>query len=221
MKFVINSHINSTIALNHLLESMKQCEEFKNQDIIVVIGGYYNNKDYEIIKEDTITYIKCNHNSIDFTGLIALLELFSKNTEEYYFYMHDTCKVGPTFFKKVNSIDTTNVSSIRIHGRFSMNIGVYSQKIINQFSDFLQYSKNTEESKRMEYKVRAVEDHIFRNDSTNYILDNNWHYEYTGPTDYYNTGTWRIVEYYLNVDLYKIKANWGQPGWQTYQILSN
>ena len=31
---------------------------------------------------------------------------------------------------------------------------------------------------------------------------------YVGPIDYYNSGVMRIVEYYPNIDLYKIKANW-------------
>ncbi len=35
----------------------------------------------------------------------------------------------------------------------------------------------------------------------NYIVENYY---------VYSTGTMRIVEYYSNIDLYKIKANWGQ-----------
>ena len=38
-------------------------------------------------------------------------------------------------------------------------------------------------------------------------------WNYTGPTDYYGTGTMRIVEYYPNLDIYKIKANWGVGPW--------
>ena len=41
-----------------------------------------------------------------------------------------------------------------------------------------------------------------------YNLDNYDDCQYTDPTDYYNTGTMRIVESYPNLDLYKIKANW-------------
>ena len=68
MKIVINSHIKSEIALNHLLESMKIQTEFKLYDIIIVIGGYYDNyTQYNIEYDENITYIKCRHNSIDFT----------------------------------------------------------------------------------------------------------------------------------------------------------
>jgi hypothetical protein len=214
MKIVINSYIKNTIALNHLLDSMKQQSEFTSYDIIVVLGGYYNNKCYEIYrsveKVDNITYIRCNHNSIDFTGLITMLELYSKNKDEYYFYLHDTCKIGDNFFKKLQSIDLTNVSSIKLNKWFSMNMGIYSQEIINQSKEFLLSKKNTDENRSMEFKcVNFQEDFIFNNDPNNILLDN-----YDGPecsgeqVDYYNTGTMRIVEYYPNIDLYKIKANW-------------
>jgi hypothetical protein len=95
-----------------------------------------------------------------------------------------------------------------------MNIGIYSQAIINKFKDFLLSKKNTNESKCMTYKsVDFNEDYIFNNDKNNKVLNNYNGLIYTGPTDYYNTGTLRRVEYYPNLDLYKMKANWGQGTW--------
>ena len=212
MKIVINSHTKSNIALQHLLESLRE-NDINYCEVIVIIGGQYNLNNYEIIKDENITYIHANHNSIDFTGLITLLELYN-NTNEYYVYLHDTCKIGKNFYNKIKSIDLTNVSSIKINKVFSMNIGIYSQKIINQFKDFLLSKKNTNENESIKYKsINYNEDYIFNNDANNKILDNYDGWNYTGPTDYYNTGTMRIVEYYPNLDLYKIKANWGQGGW--------
>lgn len=214
MKIVINSHIKSDIALNHLLESMRSCKEFKDFEVIIFIGGYYEYSDYNIHKIDNITYIKCNHNSIDFTGLISLIELFSDNINEYYMYLHDTCKIGENFYTKLKNINLENVSSIKINKLFSMNIGIYSQKIINQFKNFLLSKKNIDDSKCMEFKsINYCEDYIFNNDKNNILLENYSGHNYTGPTDYYKTGTMRIVEYYPNLDLYKIKANWGQGTW--------
>jgi hypothetical protein len=212
MKIVVNSHTKSSIALQHLLESLKENDD-TNYDIIVIVGGYYDLDDYEIIKGENITYIHANHNSIDFTGLITLLELYS-DIDEHYIYLHDTCKVGNNFYNKLKSIDLTNVSSIKINKRFSMNIGIYSQRIINEFNDFLLSKKNRNENECMRYKsVDYAEDHIFKHDANNTVLDGYDGWNYTGPTDYYNTGTMRIVEYYPNLDLYKIKANWGQGYW--------
>jgi len=120
MKIIINSHIKSNLALEHLLESLISINS--SYEIIVIVGGYYNNIDYEIINKGKITFIRCNHNSIDFTGLITLVELFYNNLNEYYLYIHDTCKVGKNFYNKINSIDLTNVSSIKINKKYSMNM---------------------------------------------------------------------------------------------------
>jgi hypothetical protein len=96
-----------------------------------------------------------------------------------------------------------------------MNMGIYSTKIINEFNEFLLSNKNTDENICLECKAKCVisEDYIFKNDPNNKLLDNYDGHNYTGPSDYYNTGTMRIVEYYPNLDLYKIKANWGQGTW--------
>jgi len=216
MKIVINSHINSNIAIEHLLESMKMYEGFNDFEIIIITGGYYDNKNYEVSKDGNITYIKCNHNSIDFTGLITLLELYSDNIDEYYMYIHDTCKIGSNFYNKIKSINLTNVSSIKINKGYSMNIGIYSQKLINNFKDFLLSKRNTDKDKCIDFKVNNNEDYIFNNDPNNYVLDNFQEGNYIGPIDYYNTGTMRIILYYPNIDLYKMKANWGANGWNHY-----
>ena len=98
---VINSHKNNIdLALKRLLKSLDKFNINKNK-IIIIIGGY-ENLDYEIYDESNISTIKAPHNSIDFTGLISLLELKNNfNDLEYFFYIHDTCKIGPNFFKKL------------------------------------------------------------------------------------------------------------------------
>jgi hypothetical protein len=209
MKIVINSFINNNIAVLHLLENLQKCDEYLEYDIIIVIGGYYCLENYEISIEKNITYIKCNHNSIDYTGLITLMELYS-NIDEYYLYLHDTCNVGKNFYKKLKLINLTNVSSIRINRPVSMNIGIYSTNIINKFKYFLLSKKNMNSDNSFFFKCNGQEDYIFNNDNNNIVLDNYEGHIYTGPTDYYNTGTMRIVEYYPNLDIYKIKANYGK-----------
>jgi hypothetical protein len=69
----------------------------------------------------------------------------------------------------------------------------------------------------MYFKITSGEDHIFNNDENNVVLENYNGWKYTGPVDYYNTGTMRIIEHYPNLDLYKIKANWGQGCLTLYQ----
>lgn len=211
LKIVINSNNNGNIALNLLLESMKLCEEYNDYEIIIIVGGYYNNKDYEIVQKGNITYIHCNHSSFDFTGLITLIELFENSINNYYLYLHDTCRVGKDFYKKLQSVNLTNISSIKINKGASMNIGFYSQKILNKFKIYLLNKKNTDVNKLMEFKRISIqdEDYIFKNDKYNITLYNFYlNCSTLKPIDYYKTGTMRIVEYYNNLDLYKIKANW-------------
>jgi len=207
---VINSHKKSTIALDHLLKSMKEMKEFFNYEILIVIGGHFELSDYLFTKKDNVTYIYCNHNSIDFTGLITLEELYHENIEDYYLYLHDTCRIGDNFFNKLKSINLTKISTIKLNKSFSMNMGIYSQKTINKFCDFLLSKKNVDENRCLEFKAVSNEDYIFDNDINNVVLENYDGWNFTGPTDYYETGTQRIVEYYPNLDLYKMKANWGQ-----------
>ncbi len=213
MKLVINSHTKNKAALDHLLESLQSCDEYNEYEIIVAIGGYYDLPTYEIEKSGNITYIKCNHNSIDYNGLIALLELCSGDINECYMYLHDTCRVGKNFYKKLKEIDLTDVSTIKIHKQYSMNMGVYSQKIINEKKEFLLGKNNTNEHDCMNFKLNAQEDYIFGHDKCNRLLNDYDGWDYTGPTDYYKNGTMRIVEYYPSLDLFKIKANWGQGYW--------
>jgi hypothetical protein len=219
MKIVINTHVKGSIALNHLLESMRKQKEFNNYEVLIVIGGYYHHDTYKCRKESNITYIECNHNSMDLTALITLFDMYKDNVNEHYFYLHDTCKVGDTFYEKLKSIDLTGVSSIKINRQFSMNIGIYSQGIINTFGELLVSLKNfTNDGLVSLKKTQYVEDYIFNNDPKNQILHNYNAHNFTGPTNYYNTGTMRIVEYYPTLDLYKIKANWGQAN---HDVLTN
>lgn len=210
---VINSNATSEHALTHLIDSLKMDMRYKNYKIIVFIGGFYDLSDYEFETNDNITYIKCNYNSLDMTSFIALSELHSNDVENKYLCLHDTCKVGNKFFDMIEKINFENMTSIRINKKFSNNIGFYSQKIINQNKSFLKSIK-TNKTIDVEFKKMIVgyEDVIFKNDKNNVLLDNYDNWQYTGPTDYYNTGTMRIVEHYPNLDLYKIKANWGS-GW--------
>jgi hypothetical protein len=219
MKIVINTHVNGSIALNHLLESMCKQREFNNYEVLIIIGGYYHHDTYKCRKEGNITYIKCNHNSMDLTSLIAIFELYEQNEQDYYFYLHDTCKVGDNFYQKLRSIDLSGVSSIKINKKHSMNIGVYSQRIINKFGKLLVSLKNFKDNNLVTLKKTIyAEDYIFNNDPNNKILENYDNHQFTGPTNYYNTGTMRIVECYPTLDLYKIKANWGH---NNHDVLTN
>lgn len=209
MSIVINSYKDNDISLKKLISSIKKSPDYKKFPIYVFIGGYYNEPTNEKSHDENITYIKCNHNSIDFTGLIGILENLPEK-DEYYFYLHDTCIAGPEFLNNISKIDLNNVSSLRLKDFPSMNIGVYSNKIIQNSKSILYQLKNTDPEKTQEFKKLGVvkEDIIFKQDKNNKLINNKDHFVYVdGPFDFYKTGVQRQIEYY-DLDLYKLKANW-------------
>jgi cellulose synthase/poly-beta-1,6-N-acetylglucosamine synthase-like glycosyltransferase len=209
LKIVINSYKDNEVSLKKLISSIKKSPDYKKYQIYVFIGGYYNSPTNETSHDGNITYIKCNHNSIDFTGLIGIMENLPTN-DEYYFYLHDTCIAGPEFINNINKIDLTNASSLRLKEFPSMNIGIYSNKVIQNSKSTLNKLKNKDPEKTQEFKKMGVdaEDIIFKLDNNNKLINNKDHLVYIdGPFDVYKTGVPRQIEYY-DLDLYKLKANW-------------
>jgi len=89
----------------------------------------------------------------------------------------------------------------------SMNMGSYKWEFIQQNRDRILSYKNVGDDIQG-FKIRLIheEDIFFR---PRVYCYNNKPRRSTGPTDYYNNQTERIVEYFPDIDLYKIKANWG------------
>ena len=175
------------------------------------------------------------HNSIDFTGLVSVLELGL--VADRWFVLHDTVIVGPTFYERVtahdshdSSGDTRDTGSSDADSSVpltsdgpSMNMGSYAWTFLVSHRDEILSStfknaSNDPDVVRM-YKKNAVrlEDDLFRRARTGTGAGaragagayNHTPRLVTGPTNVYGPGkSPRIVEYYPDVDLYKMKANW-------------
>jgi len=214
MKIVINSHKNSSIALEVLLKSLSDLKS--NPEILICIGGFYDSVPYEIKKENNITTIKCSHNSIDWTAFITLLET-NIIPDGHIFYMHDTCKVGPNFLQNINKINLVNVSTMSISSQTkNMNMGFYSISYLKKQRPFIIQQKNISLARIQEFKTKAIqtEDYLFnKNPNHKKLLGVPTISE---PTDFYGTGVLRIVKYYETIDLYKIQANWQKS--DTYEL---
>lgn len=251
---LVNSHKNSTLALSHLIESMQRCDTrpndidpataFAHFRVLVVRGGFYErpaHSPYRFVHEaefpDNVAILECNHNSIDFTSLIAVRDLHhaveTDGSEEakqrldavrllIYFYMHDTCAVGYHFFENAVRVVREQMprarNTLRIRKPLDrcMNIGFYRHSwIIGPASTrFLETKKNTDPAREMEFKsVNWAEGKLFELDRTAGVIDKYDDEQFIGPLDYYGTGVMRRVEYYSNMDIFKIKANWGQGTW--------
>jgi hypothetical protein len=201
---VITSHRNNSVALDTLRESLLGAERLI--DIIVVIGGYAA---YDIVRDHRVTTVYSPYNSIDFTGLLALLDMPSLQHDSY-FYMHDTTRAGSTFVHKVLAIpeDTTTAS----FQWPSMNIGIYTHTILVKSKETLDSFRNTEESLAHIFKSKCVafEDCIFRENKEQHLWLSTMHPDGHGdhPMDCYGSGVLRRVEYYPSMDMYKMKANW-------------
>jgi hypothetical protein len=193
--------------VKHLMDSLQPNPGYT---IILVVGGCDT---YETIQHPTYTEVRVTHNSIDNTGLIAYLEgQLPQVTTPWFLYLHDTCKAGPSFFTKLTQLATLLDPRKTVSFPFpSMNIGMYSVRVVEQFRSNIMALKNTfntlESIQRCKAAGVRTEDCVFKlNRAHHAILGRNR--TTTGPTDYYGNGIPRIVEYFEALDLYKIKANW-------------
>jgi hypothetical protein len=184
----------------------------ENKNIHVFNSGF-DKYESEII--DGITYHKLNHNSYEYSPLIEISE--KQIVSDYWFLIHDTCKVGSKFKELLYNIPNENTVKIALKSKPAMSIGLYkydylitlknkllSIKNINYSSESLKYWKKWGVSNEdFILWMTEPQPYIYNNTDSWFIVDySNW----------YNTKTIRRTEYYPSLDLYKNKSNWGQTG---------
>lgn len=177
-------------------------------ELIYFFVGGYNDVEQSTTKEG-VNLIKVDQNSIDYTGLIGVLDLELK--ADYWVLLHDTCYVGPKFYKTILEFSYNNAPAVALSFDLSMNIGAYSWGYLAFIRDRLHMYRNGDlsEDSIQKWKQVGVRDedmflHPFRS---------NFHYcstprQTSGPVNMYQSSTPRIIEYYADIDLYKAKANW-------------
>lgn len=205
--FVVSSHIKSyKTTIKGLIDDFN-INNIKLEDVLFYVGGFDNESIEEI---DGLLIRKVKHNSMDFTGIISLLEdEYFNYTYDYthYFFIHDTVKLGDRFY---DNVINANLDNARLTSDFlGMNMGMLTRDYIISKKDEILMFKNTDYNidsiKKFKSFIISKEDIIFIKlkdsfNKTKRII--------TGPVDYYGNGTLRIIEYYKDLDLYKIKANW-------------
>ena len=180
-----------------------------NKSIILVTQGGDN---LTLLKNNIINLV-VPHNSIDFTGIIGILEnnfLQEKLVNSIIFYTHATAEFGSNFFNlfKVQSSQMLTRTP-------SMNIGTYEYDKLQSIKPFILNFKSSDYPSReeiVELKLNAinVEDIIFKILKVENVYCEKNKIKIKPQSDIYNTGTQRIIEYYTELDFYKFKANWGQ-----------
>jgi hypothetical protein len=212
MYLLISSHINyHQTTLPVLFQSLKEVDP---QKIITVIGG--SSSEYTQYNTYGIKEVFVKYNAFDYTALCWKADNISiDDKNNVFFLLHDTCVAGPLFYKKVSN--TKQLTMIRPVD--SMSMGVYTNEIIKEYKDHLQqYKLYKSDSISIDLHKRLLcehEDLIFKNKNCqNYFGD--LYCEVEHNVDYYQTGNKRRVEYYPQIDLFKIKANYGQNGWSNF-----
>lgn len=222
--FEIKICINSTkdysektipILVESLLES-----GISSNNIFVIEGGY---KKREIIKKNTHVHILTNHNSIDYTGLIDIVE--NEMESDYWFNIHDTCRVGRNFKELLQNIPESFPDKIALAFHPSMNIGSYKYSYLKQNKNKLLHLKNTDYSREtIQYwkkKGAEIEDYLLHKskDSSTLVYNCNLLTKINIiKENWYGTETKRITEYYSNLDLYKSKSNWNRKSWMEIDL---
>lgn len=182
------------------------------EDIHVFIAGY---DDYSFKFIDNINYHELDHNSYEYSPLIEIVD--KRIQSEYWFLIHDTCKVGPKFKQLLYEIPDSKPDKIALRSKPSMSIGSYKYDYLLTLKEQLLTIKNTNysEESMMEWKRWGVpnEDWIlWMHQPTPLIYGGTVACEVVDHNNWYNTGTNRRTEYYPVLDLYKNKSNWGQTG---------
>ena len=178
------------------------------QDIYFFVGGY--DSITQSITDEGVNLIQVNQNSIDYTGLIGVLDL--DIVSDYWVLLHDTCYVGPNFYNHIMSYNYNYTPAVGlIFEECCMNIGAYSWEYLQKIKSNLLEYRNTDFSEESIQKWKTIgivdEDKFLSeyNVENHYCVSSRIH---SGPVDIYNTGTPRLVEYFPGIDLYKLKANW-------------
>lgn len=206
LKFTISSHKNFyTKTLDIIIPSLIN-SGISNTDIYFFIGGYDT---YESINNEyNINLYRASHNSIDYTGLISVLDLGIKS--DYWFLCHDTCKVGIKFYSLIKD-NKFNTDTIKLTSdKRSMNIGAYKQSYLHSIKDKVYSYRGSSDAnyniQKLKKKLVDEEDSLLKSESTTsfskgqrVVLDTN---------NIYDSDVKRITEYFPDIDFYKMKSNW-------------
>jgi hypothetical protein len=209
-KFAISSHINFyQKTYPYIIGSMLE-HGVPAEDIFFFIGGC---EKYEKVEGAEVNVWKVNHNSVDFTGLVSVLDLGLK--ADRWFLLHDTLYVGPEFYPTILN-HPTQPDVIAMSQLWSKNMGSLSQAYLDNIAPvLLSEYKNTRLDKDAAHQFKTM------NIATeNRFLVCQDYYTTQRPIikesaiDFYQTGTPRDIQYYFDIDIYKVQSHTAihQPG---------
>jgi|688.fasta_scaffold116194_2 hypothetical protein len=181
------------------------------KDDIHIFNAGYKEYWYELI--DGMHWHFLDHNSIDYNSMVTICE--KKIEAEYWFLIHDTCKVGLKFKELLYNIPQEKPEKIALKSCPSMNIGTYKYTYLLSLKEQIMKVKNNNYSEESlnHWKQWGVpnEDYILWMHSPQpAIYNGNPNWIVIDYDNWYGSTTVRRTEYYPSLDLYKNKSNWGQ-----------
>jgi len=185
-------------------------------------GGHL---DRTVLIDKGVNYIKTNHNSVEYTSLIDIVE--HKMESDYWVLLHDTCRVGDKFYELIKNIPH-NCEKIALRDWPSMSIGTYRYTYLLRHIDRLMQIKNTKYDRNsiQRWKQWGIhnEDYMLWKETTTPCALYNSHLELKekflicNEPRWYDTNINRRIEYYPQLDLYKNKANWMAKNWMEIDV---
>lgn len=185
----------------------------EKKDIHVFIAGFgYEGKQVD----NEITFYQLEHNSYEYSPLIEIVD--KKLSADYWFLIHDTCKVGPKFKELIYNIPENHPEKVAMRLTPSMSIGAYKYDYLVSVKDKLMSIRNTDLSveslKKWKYWGVSAEDYILWKTEPQPSIyngnDKDGEWSLIGYENWFDTDIVRRTEYYPSLDLYKNKSNWGQ-----------
>jgi hypothetical protein len=180
--------------------------------IHVFISGY---TEYKTYTENNITFHELAHNNYEYSPLVEIVE--RKLESEYWFLIHDTCKVGPKFKELLYNIPAEKPEKLALKAWPAMSIGTYKYEYLLSVSEKILSIKNTDYSHEtlMNWKRWGApnEDYIlWKTEPAPQIYGGKSEWQIMDYDNWYGTGTLRRIEYFPALDIYKNKSNWGHTG---------
>lgn len=204
MKFCITSNINFYKTTYPKIIDSLIASGVPEKDIYFFIGGY--NEYREVENSSDVKIFEVPHNSFDLTSLIAILELDIES--DYWFLLHDTCFVGENFYTFVSNFEYNQETvSLAIDGP-CMNMGAYSWEFLQRNKNQINAKKNTDYSEwglqKAKYSAVYSEDEFLHPKIAFYNKSNR---RSSGEIDYYGNGVPRYINYFNDIQLYKVQSN--------------
>lgn len=177
----------------------------------IIVGGCPKEKK-QLCNGIDIVHVK--YRCFEFTPMIYIANNPNAYEFDYAFFTHDTTRIGPKFYnlikEKIALLKTTSFDTIRIENKEpSMNIGIYSKKIIIQNATKLLSLaiENNDKSElfKLKHKLCEYEDFLFSiNNLKLEETSKNKSYVFTGIEG--NTANGKIRKYDA-IDLIKFQSN--------------